>query len=95
VTDILKPDLESPLFSPLLAKSFGNLPRTYIEVVGADSWRDDGFLYQKVLERAGVPTKLKVFPGVPHAFEEFPWKVSEQWLPSLVDGANFLLERKQ
>ncbi|GJJ13703.1 hypothetical protein Clacol_007959 [Clathrus columnatus] len=54
--------------SPLLAESFRGLPPAYIQIAGLDLLRDEAFLYERLLRDAGVPTKLDVYPGVPHGF---------------------------
>ncbi|KAM5545527.1 hypothetical protein V8D89_000565 [Ganoderma adspersum] len=55
-------------FAPLLASSHAGLPPAFIQVMGMDTLRDDGTIYEKVLREAGVPTRLIVHPGVQHGF---------------------------
>lgn len=93
--DLLKPDPTSPLFHPILFESHEGLPRAYIEVTGCDPFRDEGIIYGKILARNGVETKLKIFPGLPHAFYEFKqWEAAKEWVPSIVEGARYLLRRE-
>ncbi|KAF2262226.1 hypothetical protein CC78DRAFT_534990 [Lojkania enalia] len=63
------PDLKSPLSSPLLWPSgHKRQPPTYLQLCGMDPLRDEGLIYEHQLrEECGVPTKLDVFPGLPHA----------------------------
>lgn len=51
------------------ATDVAGLPPTYIDVGTLDLFRDEDILYAQRLLKAGVPTELHVYPGVPHAFE--------------------------
>ncbi|KAK3080590.1 hypothetical protein LTS18_014992 [Coniosporium uncinatum] len=65
----LKPDFSSPLWSPVNATSGQEgLPPAYLQVCGMDPLRDDALIYEKMLNAAGVKTKLDLYPGVPHGF---------------------------
>ncbi|TCD70228.1 hypothetical protein EIP91_004409 [Steccherinum ochraceum] len=70
-----------PTASPLLFPSHASLPPTIIQVAGLDYLRDDGILYNKLLRRDGVQSKLIIYPGVPHGFRGvYPHlKVSKQY----------------
>ncbi|RYP67216.1 hypothetical protein DL769_005816 [Monosporascus sp. CRB-8-3] len=69
VTAAYAHDRESPAFSPFNARgAHKGLPPVYIQVCGQDPLRDDGLIYEKILRGCGVPTRLDVYPGVPHGF---------------------------
>ncbi|KAJ5626539.1 hypothetical protein N7528_003966 [Penicillium herquei] len=62
-------DYSSPLFRATLWPSgHTGLPRTYFQSCGLDINRDDSFIYQDVLTKNGVETKLDVYPGGVHCF---------------------------
>lgn len=62
-TDRTQPDI-----SPLYAKSFAGLPRTYILTAGFDILRDEGFAYADALRDAGVEVEHVNDPTLPHGF---------------------------
>ncbi|BCS26828.1 alpha/beta hydrolase [Aspergillus puulaauensis] len=47
------------------------LSKTSILVAGWDVLRDDGLLYAETLKKAGVDTRVHIFPGLPHGFRRF------------------------
>lgn len=58
----LKPDLESPLFSPLLHPNLRDLPPAFFQLGGLDPLRDEGLIYERVLrEENDVSTKVDCF----------------------------------
>ncbi|KAK7062796.1 hypothetical protein VNI00_000287 [Paramarasmius palmivorus] len=82
-----------PNMSPLLFQSHKALPPAFIQVCGLDPLRDEAFLYQKVLEEAGVEAKLEIYPGVPHIFDLFfpSLKQSKKFLEDFIQGLRWLL----
>ncbi|MDQ3931442.1 MAG: alpha/beta hydrolase, partial [Actinomycetota bacterium] len=57
--------------SPLHRSDLRGLPRTLLIVAGHDPLRDEGVLYAKRLESAGVPTLLRNYHGMIHGFVRF------------------------
>ena len=69
IIDAVKPDVASPLFSPLLHPNLKELPPAFFQLGGLDPLRDEGLLYERVLrEENGVPTRLNVYDGFGHMF---------------------------
>ncbi|KAA1468764.1 hypothetical protein DENSPDRAFT_834187 [Dentipellis sp. KUC8613] len=79
---------------PLLKPDHTGLPPAVIQVCGCDIVRDDGILYARVLQEAGVNTKLNVYPGVPHGFHlGFPnITQGRKYIDDLKSGLQWLLD---
>ncbi|ETN38427.1 uncharacterized protein HMPREF1541_06462 [Cyphellophora europaea CBS 101466] len=56
----------SPLLTPFHFPSHKDLPPTAVQVAGVDPWRDGGVIYTEELAKAGVPTRLDAYHGLPH-----------------------------
>ena len=55
--------------SPVEADSFEGLPPAYIEVAEFDALRDDGILYSRLLQEAGIDVEFHDTHGTMHGFD--------------------------
>ncbi|KAJ6438850.1 potassium transporter protein [Purpureocillium lavendulum] len=85
---------EDRRLSPLLFGSHAGIAdRAYFAVCGLDPRRDEALLFGQLLEKAGLQTKVDVYPGLPHGF----WSscpgldVSKEWLASLIAGMQWMI----
>lgn len=96
-TAIYDPDMTSPLYSPVLFPTgHSNLPPAYFQICGLDPQRDKGLLYEKVMRREGIKTKIDLYPGLPHGFWDVWPKMecSKQQNVDSLNGLRWLLEQK-
>jgi len=68
-----------PECSPILYQSRQGLPPAYLQICGQDPFRDEGLLYERLLNKSGAQTKLDVYPGLPHLFHF--------WFPNIKQAA--------
>ncbi|GAA4228356.1 alpha/beta hydrolase [Actinomadura meridiana] len=61
-----------PRVSPALAADLAGVAPAVVGVAGYDPLRDDGIVYAARLLEAGVPTALRVYPGLIHPFFGMP-----------------------
>ncbi|KAK6396585.1 hypothetical protein LTR65_008483 [Meristemomyces frigidus] len=93
---VLKPETWSPLFSPLLHPNLKGLPPAYFQLAGLDPLRDEGLLYERVLqEENSVPTKLDVYDGYGHMFwTNWPeMDRSQEFVDDTLKGVKWLLSQ--
>ena len=57
-----------PRAFPAVASSHANLPRAFVLTAQFDILRDSGERYARLLTDAGVPARLKRYPGVAHGW---------------------------
>ncbi|KAH9935177.1 Alpha/Beta hydrolase protein [Epithele typhae] len=84
-----------PDYSPLLHPSFEGLPAAYMQVCGMDPFRDTALVYADRLRAAGVPVKVEVYRGAPHAFHyAYPKpRLGQKFDKDMREGLKWLLER--
>lgn len=99
--DAVRPDLDSPLFSPLCNGNFPNdiskppLAKAFLQIAGLDPLRDHGLVYAQILqEEYAVDTKVSVYPGYSHMFwTNWPeLEASRQFANDMLQGFRWLLE---
>lgn len=87
----------SPDFSPVNAdQPHVGMPRTFLQAVGMDMYRDDAIIYWHMLKDHGVDARLKVYPGVPHGHVNlYPsLKVSKEAKIDTLEGLGWLLGKE-
>ena len=83
---LYKADRTSELYAPLLwSTGHANLPRTYTQVCGIDTSRDESLIFEDMIKKEGVPTKVDMYAGLPHAF----WLTVLGVLPSMTQVENW------
>lgn len=64
-----------------------------------DILRDDSLIYQDILLKNGVDTRIDVYPGAPHLFWNMfkpgTTKQSDTWLANTTAGYKWLLRKTQ
>ncbi|KAJ4127045.1 hypothetical protein NW768_008666 [Fusarium equiseti] len=97
-TSLLKienPDVNDLKINPgnATTEQVKGMPPSVIGVAGLDPLRDEGLLYAKMLNEAGVPVDVNLFVGLPHGFRCFEDKLtaSERWDRVVEDGIRWVL----
>ncbi|KAL2204652.1 alpha/beta-hydrolase [Sarocladium strictum] len=77
---------------PLLSEDeLKGWPKTAFLVAGADPLRDDGLLFAKKLEAMSVPTKVNIYPGLPHGFRRWTQlEATTHFDATLTDGLKWI-----
>ena len=82
------PDADSadPRISPLKASDLTGLPPALLLAADVDPVRDDSVLYATRLSDAGVPARVRVFPGIVHGTAGFTLLLpsAREWLDECV-----------
>ena len=84
---------DDPDFFPLLNKdNLKNYPPTYFAVCEGDPLRDDGIIMEGALKKAGVPTKLDFYKGLPHYFWIYPQiPQGQEFVMNLIGGVHWIV----
>ena len=69
MTNVEKSNPNYVYYSPVEGTDFSYLPPAYIETAEFDCLHDDGVLYAKLLNQAGVPVLLNETQGTMHGFD--------------------------
>jgi acetyl esterase len=79
-------DPADPRISPLRAPDLSGLPPALLLAADVDPFRDDSVLYAARLADAGVPARVRVFPGIVHGTEGFTLLLAgaREWLSECV-----------
>lgn len=92
----LQEDPTSPWRFPVYTKApLSQQPPAYIQVDGRGPLRDDGLIWEEMLKEAGVPTKIDLYSGCPHAHTAFMpgMEVSNKAVADQMVGVGWLLGR--
>nr|WP_277342908.1 alpha/beta hydrolase [Pseudomonas viridiflava] len=54
------------------------LPPSFISVGALDLFLEEDVAFALALSRSGVPVELHVYPGVPHMFDQYQGRQTEQ-----------------
>ena len=85
---------DADTFVALATENHKNFPPVYFTACGRDPLRDDAVIMEAALKKAGVPTKLDMYDGLPHYFFIFPsLPESGQYIANLIGGVKWLISQ--
>ena len=85
---------DSDIFMALATENHKNFPPTYFASCEMDPLRDDAYVMEAALKKAGVPTKHDHYKGMPHYFFIFPQiPEGQQFVGNLIGGVKWLISQ--
>lgn len=85
---------DSDTFVALAKDNHKNFPPTYFVSCEFDPLRDDAYVMEAALKKAGVPTKHDHYKGFPHYFWIFPSvPEGQEFVGNLIGGIKWLLSQ--
>ncbi|RAL03912.1 alpha/beta hydrolase [Aspergillus ibericus CBS 121593] len=88
--------LERPIISPLLSPMLDKSPPSFLMICGQDPLRDEALAYADRIEKACVPLRVALYPGMPHAFWIFPeLSTTKAATQDLISGLRWLLSHSK
>lgn len=95
MTACCKPDTKDKIYSSMLWPGDGRkgLPRVYQQLCGRDTNRDEGLIWDDMLKKDGVDTRLDLYVGLPHCFWLALAHLPEysKWKEDTTEGLRWLL----
>jgi versiconal hemiacetal acetate esterase len=85
---------DSDVFTALATDNHKNFPPVYFASCEMDPLRDDSYVMEAALKKAGVPTKHDHYKGLPHYFWIFPSvPEGQQFVGNLIGGVKWLISQ--
>lgn len=85
---------DSDIFTALATDNHKNFPPTYFASCEKDPLRDDAYVMEAALKKAGVPTKHDHYKGLPHYFWIIPSvPEGQQFVGNLIGGIKWLISQ--
>jgi versiconal hemiacetal acetate esterase len=85
---------DSDMFTSLATENHKNFPPVYFVSCEKDPLRDDAYVMESALKKAGVATKHDHYKGLPHSFWVFPSvPEGQQFVENLIGGVRWLISQ--